>query len=104
VTFWRKWTGNIRREVSAEGVGWFFGGGWTLRQLKGFVVLVPAAVALVILKESTLRNTIVGVSAAAWFLWQILTWAVGEFYFTKKMDRYYDRKVRPHLSKEYRKR
>jgi hypothetical protein len=104
VKFWGKWTGNIKREIGAEGVGWFVGGGWTLRQIKGLIIVAPAILALLFLKEGILRNILVGVCVAGWFVWQIVTWAIGQYYFAKKMDRYYDRKVRANLSKEYRKR
>jgi hypothetical protein len=75
-----------------------------MRQLKGLLALAPAIGAILFLHEGLLKQAIVWTSFAAWVVYVVLAWAVGTFFLGKKMDRYYDRKVRPNLSREYRKR
>jgi hypothetical protein len=104
MSYWRRLTGNIKREVSAQGVGWLLTGGLVTRQLKtGVVLLLPAIAAMLILTDGLLKQVVVGTLVVGWFLVGFVLYGIGTFFLSKKMDRYYDRKVRPKLSKEYRK-
>ena len=67
------------------------------------MLLWPALAALLFLREGLLKQVVVGGLVGAWFLSGLALYAIGTVFFGKKMDRYYDRKVRPKLSKEYRK-
>lgn len=103
--FWRKLTGNIKREVSAQDFGWFVGGGLAARQLKLALILFPPALAAILfLKNGLLKEVVVGALVGAWFLSWVVLYAIGTAFFGKNVDRYYDRKVRRKLSKDYRER
>jgi hypothetical protein len=104
MSLWRRQTDRIKREVSAQDFGWFIGGGLAARQLKAAIVLLlPALAAILFLKDGSLKQLLAGALAGAWFLNGIILYVLGTAFWAKKMDRYHDRKVRPNLSKEYRK-
>lgn len=91
--------------MTADGpTGWLAGGGYVVRQLKGLALLLPVVAAGFVLRDGLLRDVITWGFFAAWILYAALTWGVGTFFISKKIDRYIDKKVRPNLSKEYRKR
>jgi hypothetical protein len=106
VSAWRRFIGNIKREVSAEDIGWLFGGGLAARQLKAATVLFPPALAVILfLDDGLLKQILLGTLIGAWFLNGVALYAIGTVFLGKKMDRYYDRKeVRPKLPKDYRER
>jgi hypothetical protein len=68
------------------------------------VAALPTAAGLLFLDAGFARNIIISSAIVAWIAWSVLVWAVGTVFIAKKTDRYSDRKVRPKLSKEYRKR
>jgi len=56
------------------------------------------------MKDGLLQQVIIWGFFVMWALYAASTWAVGTFFISKRIDRYIDRKVRPNLSREYRKR
>jgi hypothetical protein len=105
MSLWRAWTNRIKREVAAEGpTGWLIGGGYVVRQLKGLTLLLPVLAAGFLLRDGLLQHIIIWGFFVAWALYVAVTWAAGTFFISKRIDRYIDRKVRPNLSREYRKR
>jgi len=95
----------IKREVASEGpIPWLVGGGYVVRQLKGLTLLLPVIAAGILMKDGLLQQVIIWGFFVMWALYAASTWAVGTFFISKRIDRYIDRKVRPNLSREYRKR
>jgi hypothetical protein len=73
---WRRFVGNIKREVIAEGLGWL-AGGFVRRQLVALLALGPALVAMPLLRDGAVKSVIVWSSFGLWAVWNVLTLALG---------------------------
>ena len=99
---WQCYKESIKREVDVENVGWLVGG-LLRRQLRLMVALVPLFAAAFLMDEGPAQTVVVWTSFTVWAAWNAITVGIGTFYISRWADRLHERRMKPRLSREYRK-